>query len=81
LTDGQFGSARILEVNPAKMLQAFEEYDVCVIAGFQGIDKSEDINTLGRGGTDTTAVAVAAALLENAKFTQIQRVCILLIHI
>ncbi|MEZ4630830.1 MAG: aspartate kinase [Deinococcales bacterium] len=62
LTDGFFGGARIVEVNPEKMLKAFEEVDVCVIAGFQGVDSTGNINTLGRGGSDTTAVAVAAAL-------------------
>ena len=69
LTDGQFSRARIVEVNPAKMLEAFEEVDVCVIAGFQGVDVDGNINTLGRGGTDTTAVAVAAAL--NARECEI----------
>ena len=69
LTDGYFGSARIVEVNPTKMLKAFEDVDVCVIAGFQGVDANADINTLGRGGSDTTAVAVAAAL--NARECEI----------
>ena len=61
-TDSFFGGARILEVNPEKMLKAFEETDVAVVAGFQGVDADGNITTLGRGGSDTTAVALAAAL-------------------
>jgi aspartate kinase len=62
LTDSQSGNARIIEVNPERMLKAFERVDVCVVAGFQGKDAEGNITTLGRGGSDTTAVAVAAAL-------------------
>ena len=62
LTDGLFGSARIVEVNPQGLISAFEKVDVCVVAGFQGVDSEGNINTLGRGGSDTTAVAIAAAL-------------------
>ena len=62
LTDGLFGSARIIEVNPKSLIKAFEKVDVCVVAGFQGVDSEGNINTLGRGGSDTTAVAIAAAL-------------------
>jgi aspartate kinase len=62
LTDSQSGDARILEVNPERMLCAFEEVDVIVVAGFQAVDSRGMITTLGRGGSDTTAVAVAAAL-------------------
>ncbi|UCH25017.1 MAG: aspartate kinase [Trueperaceae bacterium] len=62
LTDSLFGSARIVEVEPADMLDAFRSHDVVVVAGFQGVDATGNITTLGRGGSDTTAVAVAAAL-------------------
>jgi aspartate kinase len=62
LTDGLFGSARILEVDPSAMTACFEDHDVAVVAGFQGRDSGGAITTLGRGGSDTTAVAVAAAL-------------------
>lgn len=62
LTDSFSGGARIIEVDPAGLLKAFEQVDVAVIAGFQGVDSSGAITTLGRGGSDTTAVAVAAAL-------------------
>ena len=62
LTDNQSGNARIIEVNPERMLKTFEAVDVAVVAGFQGVDAAGNITTLGRGGSDTTAVAVAAAL-------------------
>ncbi len=62
LTNDLYGGARILEVNPRGLLEAFKDYDVAVIAGFQGVDGAGNITTLGRGGSDTTAVAVAAAL-------------------
>ena len=62
LTDSVSGGARIIEVNPGALLAAFRSVDVAVIAGFQGIDAEGMITTLGRGGSDTTAVAVAAAL-------------------
>ncbi len=61
-TNGAFGSARIVRVDPARLLAAFEEVDVCVVAGFQGVDADGEVTTLGRGGSDTTAVALAAAL-------------------
>lgn len=62
LSDSQHGNARILEVNPEPMLRAFASCDAIVIAGFQAVDANGNITTLGRGGSDTTAVAVAAAL-------------------
>jgi aspartate kinase len=76
LTDSQSGNARIIEVDPARMLGAFADVDVCVVAGFQGVDASGVITTLGRGGSDTTAVAVAAALgaLEGEIYTDTEGV-------
>ena len=62
LTDEFSGGARIIEVNPERVLDALQTDDVAVIAGFQGVDAAGNITTLGRGGSDTTAVAVAAAL-------------------
>ncbi len=62
LTSSQHGDARILEVNPERILSAFGKVDVAVVAGFQGMDEHGMITTLGRGGSDTTAVALAAAL-------------------
>lgn len=61
-TDDQHGSARIVEVDPSRILASLADHDVAVIAGFQGSDPRGAITTLGRGGSDTTAVAVAAAL-------------------
>ncbi len=62
LTDSASGNARILEVDPARIVAAFGTHDVVVVAGFQGADETGLITTFGRGGSDTTAVAVAAAL-------------------
>ena len=61
-TDGRYGDARILEVDPSRIQQALEEGYVAVIAGFMGTTAEGEITTLGRGGSDTTAVAIAAAL-------------------
>ena len=61
-TDGIHGNARIQQINPARIRTELETGNVVVVAGFQGIDRSGDITTLGRGGSDTTAVALAAAL-------------------
>lgn len=62
LTDSAFGKARIKEIQSESMLQDLEQGKVVVAAGFQGIDEHGNITTLGRGGSDTTAVAIAAAL-------------------
>jgi aspartate kinase len=61
-TDSAFGKARITGIESEKMLNDLKNGRVVVVAGFQGVDESENITTLGRGGSDTTAVAVAAAL-------------------
>lgn len=62
LTDSNFGGARIVRVDPRPTLAALEECSVVVVTGFQGNDEHGNITTLGRGGSDTTAVALAAAL-------------------
>ncbi len=62
VTDSSFTRARIRRVNTTRILQALEEGKIAVVAGFQGIDEQENVTTLGRGGSDTTAVALAAAL-------------------
>jgi aspartate kinase len=62
LTDSQHGGARILEVDTSGVRSALELGEVAVVAGFQGVDSGGSITTLGRGGSDTTAVALAAAL-------------------
>jgi len=56
------GEARILEVDPTRVLNALDEVPVIIVAGFQGLNPNGDVATLGRGGSDTTAVALAAAL-------------------
>ena len=61
-TDAVFGNARILSVNPERILRELEAGKVVVTAGFQGVSDGGDITTLGRGGSDTTAVALAAYL-------------------
>ncbi len=61
-TDSAFGKARITGIESEKMLNDLKNRKVVVVAGFQGVDESENITTLGRGGSDTTAVAIAAAL-------------------
>jgi len=62
LTDSAHSKARILEIGAERARLALEEGRVVVVAGFQGIDEHGNITTLGRGGSDTTAVAMAAAL-------------------
>ncbi len=62
LTDNIHGKARILEIDDARVRNDLAENRVVVVAGFQGVDVDGNITTLGRGGSDTTAVALAAAL-------------------
>jgi aspartate kinase len=61
-TDSAFGKARITGIESEKMLQDLKKGRIVVVAGFQGVDESDNITTLGRGGSDTTAVAIAAAV-------------------
>jgi len=61
-TIGQYGKARISRIIPTRMLSLLESGKVVIVAGFQGINRLADVTTLGRGGSDTTAVALAAAL-------------------
>ena len=62
LTDSVHTKARIRKIDGERILQALEQGKIAVVAGFQGINEREDMTTLGRGGSDTTAVALAAAL-------------------
>jgi aspartate kinase len=62
LTDSAFTKARIVSIDDAPMRKDLAEGKVVVVAGFQGVDEEGNITTLGRGGSDTTAVALAAAL-------------------
>lgn len=65
-TDSAFGSARIRRVDPVRVRRELELGRVALVAGFQGVTRSGEITTLGRGGSDTTAVALAAALRADA---------------
>jgi aspartate kinase len=63
ITDAQHGAARIVDVTPGRIRDALDEGAIAIVAGFQGFNRdTRDITTLGRGGSDTTAVALAAAL-------------------
>jgi aspartate kinase len=62
LTDSAFTRARILKIDEVRLRQDLENGCVAVVAGFQGVDKDGNVTTLGRGGSDTSAVALAAAL-------------------
>lgn len=62
LTDSAHGRARILEIDCDRLREALDDGIIAVIAGFQGVDADGNITTLGRGGSDTSAVAVACAL-------------------
>ncbi len=62
LTDDRHADARILRIDPARVVESLHEDHVVVLAGFQGTDEQLEITTLGRGGSDTSAVAMAAAL-------------------
>ena len=61
-TDSEYGSARVKKVSCERMQAELDRRRIVVVAGFQGINKYDDITTLGRGGSDTTAVAIAATL-------------------
>jgi aspartate kinase len=63
ITDGSHGKARIIDVTPGRIRDALDAGQIAIVAGFQGVSQdSKDVTTLGRGGSDTTAVALAASL-------------------
>ena len=62
ITDGAHANARIVEVRPVRILEALAAGKVVIVAGYQGVSREKEVTTLGRGGSDTTAVALAAAL-------------------
>jgi len=62
MTDSRYSGARIKKVDAERIRHELEKNNIVVVAGFQGINKYDDITTLGRGGSDTTAVAIAAAM-------------------
>lgn len=61
-TDLNHGEARILSIQPERIWRELESGRIVLVAGFQGINENDDVSTLGRGGSDTTAVALAASL-------------------
>ena len=65
-TDNAYGKARILSIDSTKIIEALKTGEVVVVAGFQGVDENDNITTLGRGGSDTSAVALAAFLNAEA---------------
>jgi aspartate kinase len=62
ITDETHASARIVEVRPQRILEALAQEKVVIVAGYQGVSRAREVTTLGRGGSDTSAVALAAAL-------------------
>ena len=68
-TDSAFSKARILRIDPKRVISELENGNIVIVAGFQGVTQEMDITTLGRGGSDTTAVALAIAL--SAEICQI----------
>jgi aspartate kinase len=66
VTDTSHGKARILEVKARRVLEALDADRIAIVAGFQGVSTSFEVTSLGRGGSDTTAVALAAALGADA---------------
>lgn len=66
ITDTRHGKAKIIEVKGHRLRDAISNNQVAVVAGFQGVSTANDVTTLGRGGSDTTAVALAAALKADA---------------
>ena len=66
ITDSTHGKARIVDVTPGRIQEALRENAIPIVAGFQGVSQeTKDITTLGRGGSDLTAVALAAALYAD----------------
>jgi len=69
MTDDNYSNAKILHINSSRIIKELRNGSIVIVAGFQGKTPNGDITTLGRGGSDTTAVAVAAAL--DAKYCEI----------
>lgn len=61
-TNSAYGSARISKIRTERLQSELDQKKIVIVAGFQGLNKNEDLTTLGRGGSDTSAVAIAAAL-------------------
>ena len=69
ITDGNYSKARIEKIDPTFIKKLFRNYSVLVVAGFQGVNNENRITTLGRGGSDTSAIALSVAL--NSKICEI----------
>ncbi|HEV3473013.1 MAG TPA: aspartate kinase, partial [Actinomycetota bacterium] len=69
ITDTAHGHAKIIDIRPGRIREALDKGSIVIVAGFQGVSTAYDVTTLGRGGSDTTAVALAAAL--DAEFCEI----------
>ena len=67
-TNAASGNARINNIDTERMQSELDRRNIIVVAGFQGLDKYDNITTLGRGGSDTSAVAIAAAMQINVRF-------------
>lgn len=61
-TDSAYGAARIKSVDPSRIEKEIDKKNIVIVAGFQGLNKYDDITTFGRGGSDTSAVAIASVL-------------------
>ncbi|MBQ4153364.1 MAG: aspartate kinase [Oscillospiraceae bacterium] len=62
LTTSDYGNARIRKLNPERINRELDKKNIVIVSGFQGVNRFDDLTTLGRGGSDTSAVAIAAAL-------------------
>jgi aspartate kinase len=69
ITCGRHSEAKIIDVTPSRLLKSLEQDKIVIVAGFQGVSRNKEITTLGRGGSDTTAVALGCALqAEKVEF-------------
>lgn len=76
VTDEHHGHARIAEIRPQRLRDSLESGAIVIVAGFQGVSRAREITTLGRGGSDTTAVALAAVFEAPCTiFTDVDGVC------
>ena len=62
ITNSNFGDADIIDIKTDKIIRELENNKVVIVAGFQGVDKNNEVTTIGRGGSDTTAIALSIAL-------------------
>jgi aspartate kinase len=72
-TDDAYNKAKITSIDPSRMLKELANDNIVIVAGFQGVTDDMDVTTLGRGGSDTTAVAIAASLKADvcARYTDV----------